>query len=837
MKSKKMYSLWMMAAIVAMSFTACSENVEPEKTTLEHSKMTCFGSGEVVTPAVVASVDGSNDGPSFLNGLQKIAMAANGKFSWVEGDTVWVNKDGEWVSSVDMQIKTDDNWADFYFDGGYYDETYEVRYTGTSGDPNVVTITSEQVQKKANNSEHYAACGDAAWGIAKKLGDLKYRFNFRTGKINSTDEDEYQGNHEASYIYFEPRTNVAPATEYCRVRKVKITEFQNKNICGTYNFNKEGENYQKLNDETRTSNGGNVITVYCGEDVQKVDNGELSPAVAQNNGFPIKEVRDPDKNRAFMVLQPGNYKLKIEYEVALYLEQKTTHGTQWTPSYEEKITTIEKTYDITCEPNTYYYMRHRLDITDSPTQLVFPFKEYYMWGATDWFWKGAENLGIPYPVHNDEYQTDGAPTEDQKHSNSWFYNSYQVNKICVWSFNGDNTHMYINRTQDAKDRLKAVLKDGMRRDQPAEKIWKDSVLNANEMSFYVVFGDPYYDNKTPWILEEYNGGGTVCYGGVWLLKKEKIISGPLADYNADKSEDLQVHWPKHDDSSPNDVESLSAPYPTDALDHFDVDEDTKKFIELKMMGQQYNLRYMAPPFNFRKRYSNDGRMATVWRPDQDGKKLDDYFFVPCLGRFEYDNEQTAVKTTVKYPIAYSDQVREETTEEMLIEGTGEPTLTLVGSQGYYWTRTPLMFNYFGNSNTSGNDQNEQYGTRFYKYTYDHNGNLTSTNSNLDYYNFNYADYQRYWELKEKGSSRTAAEEEEYQDLIKGKKDGFLNFAPGLSKNAIRNVFRFANYGTWNDNAYYLNIHHDYLALSWQQHSIYVKTGMRRATTGKNGIFK
>ena len=58
MKSKKMYSLWMMAAIVAMSFTACSENVEPEKTTLEHSKMTCFGSGEVVTPAVVASVDG-----------------------------------------------------------------------------------------------------------------------------------------------------------------------------------------------------------------------------------------------------------------------------------------------------------------------------------------------------------------------------------------------------------------------------------------------------------------------------------------------------------------------------------------------------------------------------------------------------------------------------------------------------------------------------------------------------------------------------------------------------------------------------------------------------------
>lgn len=826
MKFKKLYGKLALTAIAAMFVTACSENVEPNQPVVDHSKMTCFGSSEVLAPVVTASADGLEN--NFMSKIRKISMAAGGKFSWVEGDRIWVKKDGSWVNPNKMEISANDNWADFYFNGAFDEPTYEVRYTGTSESPDVVTITSEQVQKVGNNSEHYASCGDAAWGIAQKLEDLKYRFNFKT-------VDGYTGNHEAAYIYFEPRTDVAPATDYCKVRKIKITEVHGKNICGTYNFSDETEH--KLSDETRTADGGNVITIYCGEDVKAVDDETLSPAVAQHNGFPIKEVKDPEKNRAFLVLQPGTYSLKIEYEVAHYLTQTTSHNDEiefWTPKYEEYKTTITKNIsEFTYEPNKYYSMGHKLNVKKPESIDVYPFKQYYMWGAENWFWKGAENLGIPYPVHNDSSQVTGAPAEG---SSSWYFNNYHSNSICVGSFNGSNTHMYVDRSEPASSRLKAKLKTGMRRDQPTGD-WSDNVLNANEMSFYVVFGDPYYDNKTPWILEEYNGGGTVCYGGVWLLKKERIIATTMKAYNDSRANDYEkVVWPSHNDGAThNDAANCySAPYPDDAVDYFDVDDKTKSFIREKLHNQQFNLRYMAPPFNFRKRYTNAGRYNTCWSPEQDGKNIDDYFFVPCLGRFEYDNKLTAAKATVKYPIAYSDQVREETTEEMLIEGTGKPTLTLVGSQGYYWTRTPLMFNYFGNSSASGNDQNELYGTRFYKYTYDQNGNLTSENSHLDYYNFNYADYQSYWELFQKGSSRTAAEEEEYQDLIKGKKGGFLNFAPGLSKNAIRNVFRFANYGTWNDNAYYLNIHHDYIALSWQQHSIYVKTGMRKATTS---IFK
>ena len=39
---------------------------------------------------------------------------------------------------------------------------------------------------------------------------------------------------------------------------------------------------------------------------------------------------------------------------------------------------------------------------------------------------------------------------------------------------------------------------------------------------------------------------------------------------------------------------------------------------------------------------------------------------------------------------------------------------------------------------------------------------------------------------------------------------------------------------YNDNAFYLNLHYHYIALSWQQHSIYTKTGMRLATIGYGG---
>ncbi len=832
MKFKKLYGKLALTAIAAMFVTACSENVEPNQPVVDHSKMTCFGSGEVLAPVVTASADGLEN--NFMSKIRKISMAAGGKFSWVEGDRIWVKKDGSWVNPNKMEITANDNWADFYFNGAFDEPTYEVRYTGTSESPDVVTITSEQVQKVGNNSEHYASCGDAAWGIAQKLEDLKYRFNFKT-------VDGYTGNHEAAYIYFEPRTDVAPATDYCKVRKIRITETNGKNICGTYNFS--DETGHKLSDETRTADGGNVITIYCGEDVKAVDDETLSPAVAQHNGFPIKEVKDPDKNRAFLVLQPGTYSLKIEYEVAHYLTQTTSHNDEtefWTPKYEEFKTTITKNISsFTYEPNKYYSMGHKLNVKKPESIDVYPFKQYYMWGAENWFWKGAENLGIPYPVYNDSSQVDGAPAEG---SSSWYFDSYTSNDICVGSFNGSDTHMYVDRSQGSSSRLKAKLRKGMRRDQ-LKGDWGDNVLNANEMSFYVVFGDPYYDNKTPWILEEYNGGGTVCYGGVWLLKKDRIIATTMQAYNDSRANDYEkVVWPSHNDGATHndDANCYSAPYPDDAVDYFDVDDKTKSFIREKLHNQQFNLRYMAPPFNFRKRYTNAGRYNTCWSPKQDGKNIDDYFFVPCLGRFEYDNRLTAAKAAITYPTIGEDgePYQTKTTAERIIEGTGDPTLTLVGSQGYYWTRTPLMFNYFG----SGGTGNEKYGTRFYRYVYDeaNPAKLLSSNSYLDKFTFDATINQRYATLyqKRKDGTLTTAEEVELTELeSKYVFNEHYTHGHGYSQNAIRNLYRYATYGTWNDNAYYLNIHHDYLALSWQQHSIYVKTGMRKATTGTDGIFK
>ena len=152
-------------------------------------------------------------------------------------------------------------------------------------------------------------------------------------------------------------------------------------------------------------------------------------------------------------------------------------------------------------------------------------------------------------------------------------------------------------------------------------------------------------------------------------------------------------------------------------------------------GKQYNLRYCAPWSNYRKTYTNyeeyknTGVWKKPWELDTTKDSLD-YFFVPCLGRIEYNN--------------------------------GSPKLTLVGTQGFYWTRTPFAYN-------------------FGKTPYYYNAPIPSptptvgTSVPYDYVNTN------------------------------------------------------------RDNAFYLNIHYNYIALSWQQNSNYLLTGMGVATANSAGF--
>ena len=70
--------------------------------------------------------------------------------------------------------------------------------------------------------------------------------------------------------------------------------------------------------------------------------------------------------------------------------------------------------------------------------------------------------------------------------------------------------------------------------------WKD-LPNVNEMYWYVVNGDPHWDETTVWTPD---GGKSEKTGGVWFLKKSAILAaGKTFDSNIGKDGlDLRIEW-------------------------------------------------------------------------------------------------------------------------------------------------------------------------------------------------------------------------------------------------------------------------------------------------------
>ncbi len=353
--------------------------------------------------------------------------------------------------------------------------------------------------------------------------------------------------------------------------------------------------------------------------------------------------------------------------------------------YEEELQDIKKEVsNVTFHVNKYKKVQHKLTLTE-PTLALREYQffdsstleGYYQWGAQKWFYEDQAS----YPTKNDEEQSAYDPP-----LGSWRgYDNIMASGSAV-DYLSVNYQWYQNNVHwTTRNRHRQSQKNDM---------WKYRALTANQMSYYVVYGDPHLDFETEWILVGYNGAYTICNGGVWLKKKEYICS------------DNGVTWPGYDDGS--QFGNLCAPFPNyDTQVGFSTEDwQTERLYQQE--GQQYNLRYYAPADNFRVPYTREGK--------PDASVIDHYFFVPCLGRYEYDHIRPGETSA-----------------------SNVPTLTLVGAQGFYWTKTPLMYD------------------------------------------------------------------------------------------ASNNKYYYGN-GNGYDNAFYLNIHYNYLALSWQQRSIYLHTGMRVATT-------
>ena len=226
------------------------------------------------------------------------------------------------------------------------------------------------------------------------------------------------------------------------------------------------------NTYTLNSTTGELTGTGSGNQIILTTTGSGSYA----NGFPLNTTSaNITTNGAYMIIKPGTHILKIRYWV------------------KDIVTNVEGTVTKTLNSfnyvkNTYYDMIANLNVKD------YDGNQYYMWDAQKQYWDGYEwtkNL------------SNGQPTLiSQPASNNYAQNSSDLRYFHQGSgspFNATTTLF-------------------------------QSLPNANEMSWYCMYGDPRWDEDELW-----TSMGHLHKGGMWVKKKSVLQAEN--HFNTEKSAD------------------------------------------------------------------------------------------------------------------------------------------------------------------------------------------------------------------------------------------------------------------------------------------------------------
>ena len=233
------------------------------------------------------------------------------------------------------------------------------------------------------------------------------------------------------------------------------------------------------------------------------------------NGFPLtNNAASVTTNGAYMVIKPGTHTLKVRYwvkDVATNVEG-----------------TITKTLPATAyASNTYYDMTANLNVRD------YDGDHYYMWDAQQQYWYGYEwtrhlsgNTGQPTLNYNSSSNYPQSNSDVSRWYNE-YYPSYGVSNPATHS--------------SCKD-----------------------LPNANEMSWYCMYGDPRWDADELWTTM-----GHLYKGGMWFKKKSVLLAE--GNYNTEKSADnttdLRTTW-KYYNNTNGSINNSGLPSAADANKYF-----------------------------------------------------------------------------------------------------------------------------------------------------------------------------------------------------------------------------------------------------------------------------
>ena len=196
------------------------------------------------------------------------------------------------------------------------------------------------------------------------------------------------------------------------------------------------------------------------------------------NGFPLtNNATSAATNGAYVVIKPGTHTLKIRYWV------------------KDMVTLVEGTItktlsSATYDQNKYYNITANLDVKN------YDGDHYYMWDAQEQYWKGHEwNLSGSQPTLN-----------------SWLPGATTSNDYA--KSNADARYYHAGGGSGRFDATQSCA----------------SLPNANEISWYCMYGAPRWDADELWTTM-----GHLYKGGMWIKKKSVLQAE--GHYNTDKSAD------------------------------------------------------------------------------------------------------------------------------------------------------------------------------------------------------------------------------------------------------------------------------------------------------------
>ena len=231
---------------------------------------------------------------------------------------------------------------------------------------------------------------------------------------------------------------------------------------------------------------------------------------ANENGFPLtNSAASVTTNGAYMVIKPGTHTLRVRYWV-----KDNATGTEGT---------ITKTLPATAyASNTYYDMTASLDVKN------YDGDKYYMWDAQQNYWAGHEwNSAAPWqPVLNYTSNSNYA----QSNADPRYWNESDPG----YGISNPATHSSFN-----------------------------NVPNANELSWYCMYGDPRWDGDELWTTM-----GHLSKGGMWFKKKSVLQAEHNYDTekSADGTTDMRTMYKYYENSNSSIYSGL--PSAADAGNYF-----------------------------------------------------------------------------------------------------------------------------------------------------------------------------------------------------------------------------------------------------------------------------